>query len=124
MAAGDLPGHRRPPVVTHQVEAVTPELVGDGQHVVDQVGHGVGPDVGGPGPRRVAPLIGSYGPVAGLAESVELVAPRPRALGEPVQQQDQLTVLGTGGTGHERVGADQQLDGLDGHCRRPYPPAP
>ena len=72
---GDRPRHRAAEVVPDQVDLVAPELGDDAEHVVDQMGHGVGGGVVGPGARRVAALVDGDGPVAGLGEGVELRRP-------------------------------------------------
>ncbi len=50
MAAGHDPGHHRPPVVTHEVETVEPEVIGDGEDVIDELGDAVVLDIGWAGP--------------------------------------------------------------------------
>jgi hypothetical protein len=110
MAAGHLPGHRAAPVVADEVEAVEPECVGHAQHVGQQLGRPVGLDLGRAGAGRVAPLIERARPVAGLGQGGDLGRPRQRGLGEAVQEEHRLAVLGPVDASVEGERPDRDVD--------------
>ena len=75
MVTGDGPRHRATEVVPDKVDLVGVERIDDTEHVVDQMGHGVGGGVVGAGAGGVAALVDGDGPVAGGGEGVELRGP-------------------------------------------------
>jgi len=124
---GDDPGQQTAPVVANQVEGVHVHGIGQGQHVGQQMGGRVVGDFGGPGTAAVAAQVGGDGAVAGLAELPELVAPGPRCLWEPVQQQDASSLVRAAGAAGEDHAGRLDLEPVDrprgrGHVRRPATP--
>src|SRR5262249_57808658 len=91
--SGDLPRGPAAPVVADEVETVDPELVGEAQDVAHEPVEAVLPHVAGPGPGRVAPLVGCDGAIPRGAQRPELMAPREGRLREAVQQEDRRAVI-------------------------------
>jgi hypothetical protein len=75
VVAGHGPRHRAAEVVADQVDLVRLEGVDDAEHVVDQMGHGVGGRVVGPGAGGVAALVDGDGPAALGGEGIQLRGP-------------------------------------------------
>ena len=95
-APGQLPRHRAAPVVADQVETIVTERRRQPEHVTHERVTGVGLDGRRPGAGRVTPLVRRGHAVARVGQRTDLVAPRPRRLGEPVQQQHQFSVVRPG----------------------------
>ena len=89
MSRGDEPRELSAPVVSHEVEAVRAEGVGDRQGIADEALRSVGIHTGRSGSRGIAALIGGDGQEARVGERGELVPPRMTRLREAVQEQHQ-----------------------------------
>ena len=95
VARGDRhpPRHRRPPVVADDVEAVGADGVGEADDVADEEGQREVLDACRPRPGRVAALVGGHRTEPRVAEGAELMPPLVGRLGEPVEEDDDLTVV-------------------------------
>jgi hypothetical protein len=82
--------------MAHQVEALPTERVGHAESVGDEEIQPVVVHVRRLCARRVAPLVGGDREVTSFGEHGQLAAPRERRLREPMEEQHQVPVLGSG----------------------------
>jgi hypothetical protein len=82
------PGDGGAPVVTGEEEFFGVELVGDGEDVRDEMGHGVVGGAAGFAAEVVAALIGNDNAEAGVGERGDLLAPGIPEFGEAVEKDD------------------------------------
>ncbi len=104
---GQVPDDQRAPVVPHEHGLVVAGLVDEAEQVVAERVDPVRPDLGRAAGAAVAALVRGDDVVAGGGEGRELVAPRPRRLGEAVGEDDRR---------RGRIAGLQhgQLDAVDG----------
>ncbi len=112
MATGHDPSHHRTPVVSHEVETVEAEVIGDGEDIGHELRDAVVLDGARPGTRRVAALVEGDAAISRALQGVELVVPGVPGLGKAVEQDHGSAVIGPGVQCVEPESARGDLDRL------------
>ena len=113
-----MPRHQRAPVVPDHDGPLGTDVVEQGRDVIGEVVDPVVTDVARPRRRAVAALIGREHVPSGRRQRDELVTPRPRRLGEAVQEDDDGTARDTG-LRHVQLHPVGHPDPAVAHARRP-----
>src|SRR5947207_11949848 len=94
MDRGEVPGHRRTPVVAGDVHARPAEGLDDPGDILHQLVHAIVLDTARGIAQSVAAHVGRHRQRSCLGECVDLPGPRLGAFGEPVEEDDHLTARG------------------------------
>ncbi len=99
--------------MAHEVEVLHVHGIGERQDIAQEVLGAVVADLHRTGARAIAALVGCDGTVAGAPQRPQLVAPGPRRLREPVEEQDLAPFVRPTGPAGEGQAAGLDLEPVD-----------
>src|SRR5690242_3654447 len=116
------PGNRSAPIVTGKEDFLLPELIGNGNHMGDQLHQRIGSDAARFAAQVVAALVGHDDAKARSSQRLDLFSPPIPKFREAVQEQDNSPTLRSCGNSVQLYAAILKEDFLKGgwHSTRVY----